>query len=380
MNPLVPPLSYRHRNLFFYLLLGIFVAALPFLILYASGYRFYLGERSFISTGGLYIAAERTGAEIYIDNELMRETRVFRRAFYAQGLETGTHRVHVQKTGHHTWVKELPVYPHLVTEAQAFNLPLRPDVRLITPYTTPAGVAVITASSSALQAADVLNPVLLEPQAATSSLVRNPEFMAILQNFTSTSTATSTVVVSEPGQRLATTTATATLPIATTTKETRSVRLLEEGGKIYARYIGQPGSMPYYYCAEPFLPYTASTTAGSISGRGLAAVAEASVMIESEVVPLETQSAAERPDCDPIIAMDTFGEYISHFDFFPGSSDLVILAAESGVYVEEIDDRAWQNRQPLLVGSGLEMRVIGGSIYLYDGKLIYQVEIAPTWF
>jgi protein associated with RNAse G/E len=47
------------------------------------------------------------------------------------------------------------------------------------------------------------------------------------------------------------------------------------------------------------------------------------------------------------------------------------------VYVVEIDDRSWQNVQPLLQGEGLSFYIENGNIYVYDGKLIYQV-IIPT--
>lgn len=373
MTPTVQPLSYRHRNVFFYLLMGIFIAALPFLFLYATGYRFSFLHTSLISTGGLYIAAERTGAEIYIDNELVRETRAFRRAFYAQGLAAGTHRVHVQKEGHHTWVKELPVYPHLVTEAQAFTLPLVPQVRVVTPYRTPAGVAVMTSSSTVLESAAVQNQVLIETRAATSTMVADVEFAGLVSQFGTTTAPTAPPVPLLGRQGPAQNAATGT---ATTTKEFRGVRLYEDEGKIYARYVGTRNSMPYYYCTEPFAPYVASTT---VARGGVAHVAEAKTLVE-DLLELEVQTVQSESVCEPVVEMDTFGEDISYFDFFPNSTDLVILAGESGIYVSEIDDRAWQNRQPLLMGENLEVRVINGTIYAYDGRVIYQILMTQTWF
>ena len=84
----VQPLPYRKRRRTFFFLLALFVISLPFLYLYATGYRFDLSDtNAIVGTGGIYVAAERTGAEIYIDDELVRETRVFRTAFYAQNLD-----------------------------------------------------------------------------------------------------------------------------------------------------------------------------------------------------------------------------------------------------------------------------------------------------
>lgn len=382
MTPKVQPLSHRHRNIFFYLLFGIFIAALPFLFLYASGYRFYFDDVGFVSTGGLYVAADKTGAQIFINDELVRETRVFRRAFYAQGLDAGTHEVHVQKEGYHTWTKELPVYPHLVTEAQAFNLPLIPEVRVITPWRTSGGVAVLTATSSLLSAATVSNQYLFEPRAATSTMFANTEFDDLLEYFAATGT-----VASDPGvlERMqtalnsslnATTTA-----FATTTKEWRGVRLYQAGDDVYATYVGNRSTMPYYYCAESFPPYQPAATTTPVKTATLgAAVAEAKGDTLDDTLELEVQTVKESDICDPTIRMDRGGEEVDYFDFFPNSTDLVVMGLQSGVYLVEIDDRAWQNRQPLLLGTGLEVRVINGGIYVYDGRVIYQIQINQNWF
>lgn len=376
MSPQVQPLSYKHRNVFFYLLMGIFLASLPFLFLYASGYRFYPQDGSLVSTGGLYIAAERTGAEIYINDELVRETRVFRRAFYAQGLEARTHKVHVQKAGHHTWVKELPVYPHLVTEAQAFNLPLTPSVRIITPYVTAAGVAVLTSSSSVLSNAEVTNQLLIEPRAQTSTLTLNPEHVDLIRYF---STSTKAAEATRPGYigNLVPEVPDDESTTATTTKISNGVILTEDEGEVFARYIGPSNSMPYYYCADAFLPY--EKTAATSTRSSLAAVAEAREVFENDLM-LEVQSVKDETACDPVIKINTAGEEVSYFDFFPGSTDLVILGLTSGVYVIEIDDRSWQNRQPLIQGKGLEVRVINGTINVTDGKAVYQIQTQQTWF
>lgn len=376
MTPKVEPLSYRHRNLFFYLLVFIFVAALPFLFLYAAGYRLNFLQTSLISTGGLYVAAERTGAEIYINDELVRETRVFRRAFYAQGLEARTHRILVQKEDHHTWVKELPVYPHLVTEAQAFNLPLVPTLRVVAPYQTPAGVAVLTSTSTVLQVSKPQNQILIEKRAATSTMVINPEYDDLLRYFEKPLKDEREVSLSKEVP-LATDTSSTT--IATTTKTTSDVVLFESDGKVFARYTGTYNSMPYYYCADSFPPYVPTTAASSTARANLANIAEAREMFEDELM-LDVQTPKEDIACDPVIEVDTFDEEISYFDFFPGSTDLVVVSGQSGIYVVEIDDRAWQNRQPLLLGEGLRAIVQNGAIYIYDGKVIYQVIVAQNWF
>ena len=376
MTPHVKPLSYRHRYWFFYLLAGIFVTSLPFLFLYSSGYRFELGKSGLVSTGGLYIAAEKTGARIFINDELVRETRVFRRAFYAQGFPEGTHKVHVNKPGHHTWVKELPVYSHLVTEAQAFNLPLIPDVKIITPWRTPAGVNVVTSSSTLQGKVTFTNQYLLEPRANSATMIENSEFETLLELFTATTTEETNSGLVERMRTTLTTDATSTEPIATTTKEWRGVMLFEVGDDVYARFVGTPSNMPYYYCAAPFPPYQPTATSTKTAS-GVLKVAEA--MEPDDDLSLEVQTVDNPESCDPTIMMDRKGEEVSYFDFFPNSTDLVVMGSESGIYVVEIDDRAWQNRQPLITGEDLEVRVYNGAIYVFDGYYIYQIQISQDW-
>ncbi len=378
MTPIVKPLSYRHRYWFFYLLTGIFIAALPFLFLYASGYRFEFGREGLISTGGLYIAAERTGAQIYINDQLVRETRVFRRAFYAQGLPADTHKIHVDKDGHHTWVKELPVYAHLVTEAQAFNLPLVPNVRVITPWRTRSDIAVMTSTSSLLSTVSIVNQYLLEPKASTASMVRSSEFDELLGYFVATSTLDRTGGLIERMQTTLTD-ATSTDAVATTTKLSRNVQLFQDGDEVYARYVGPRGDMPYYYCAEPFPRYQPQVASSTAAGTGgLTKVAKAAEF--NDELLLEVQTVEETAPCDPTVRIDRAGEEVTFFDFFPNSTDLVVIGSDSGIYLVEIDDRAWQNRQPLLKGEGLEAMVVNGNIYAYDGTYIYQVQIGQNWF
>lgn len=362
-DPRVEPLSLRHRSVFFYLLLGLFFVSLPFLFLYATGYRFdFSGENTLIGTGGLYVAAERTGAEIYIDNELVRETRVFRRAFYAQSLPPGTHRVHVQKDGHHTWVKQLPVYAHLVTEAQAFNLPLVPQIRVVSPELRLDGSMHLTATSSVMLTASTTNAYTIATSTVrAANLVENSEYEQRLSLFEEVASAQPSGILSIQNEAD---------EAATTTKESNGVRLFEAGGQVFAEFVGPREDMPYYYCAPDFSLISANRSV-KLSDRQLAAIAASE---NSELLdPVAEVGNSE--ECLPIISIDNLEQEVSGFDFFPGSIDFALLALEDGIYMIEIDDRAWQNAQPVLLGQDLDMRVENGNVYVYDGKLIYEVQI-----
>ncbi len=385
MSTLPPtrPLPQRHRQYTFLLLLGLFLVSIPFLYLYATGYRYdFTGKNNFISTGGIFIGAERTGAEIFIDDELVRETRVFRRAFYAQNLDPGTHRVHVQRPDSHTWVKELPVYPHLVTEAQAFNLPIVPEARVISEWNTIEGGVVVP--EVYVPRATTTQAFFFATTTATSTYAIQTEFRSRLELFVPATT--TPVAVSGPVRAgveriealLATTTATSTaeMELATTTKEQNGVRLFESGDDVYAIWFGPREGMPYYYCAEPFDRYS-TTTEEEPPLAPVAVVANAVVAVAELPNPAEldapVQQVPEDMPCVPEIRIDRKWQKVDTFDFFPGSSDLVIMGLEHGIYVVEIDDRAWQNVQPLMEGDNLKVRVDSGRIYIYDGTLIYEM-------
>lgn len=355
----VQPLPYRTRQRTFTLLLGLFLVSLPFLYLYATGYRFdFRKPTTLISTGGLYLAVERTEAEIYIDNELVRETRTFRRAFYAQNIDVGTHRVHVQKDGYHTWVKELPVSKHLVTEATAFNMPVVPQIRVIAPWQSATGTPVVR---TPLPFASTTHPIIATTTAATAGLVANAEYASLRSHF-STTTPTTT-----PSRAAMSTTTLPAVETATSTVVSNGVRLAMDGDELYASWVGSFENMPYYYCAADFPRYNDSLATGTIP------VVEEIETEETEFVmhPVETVSLDDA--CDPTIRMDRKWQEVRDFDFFPGREGLVIMALEDGIYAVEIDDRSWQNAQPLLLGEKLEMHLENGNLYVYDGDLIYQV-------
>jgi len=368
--PSVKPLSLQRRRYLSFFLLGLFVLGLPFLYLYATGYRFSLDANgTFISTGGLYVAAKRTGAEIYIDNQLVRETRTFRTAFYAQGLEPGTHRVHVQRDGYHTWVKELPVYAHVVTEAQAFNIALVPQLRFVSPWKNSVGDTVLFASSTL--AASSTNTVVVQKSKDTAKLISDTEYETLLELFSGEAQKTPTTA-SLPG-RVGDLLGGSATTTATTTKESNSVRLYQQGDDVAVSWTSSRESMPYYYCAEEFdlLGDVASEVPTASPVTKKAALALAADVTTEMIGPV--QSVSQDALCTPEIILDRRGETVRDFDFYPGSTDLALLTLDSGVYVEEFDGRAWHNMQPIVLGKGFHARVQNGQIYLYDGKLVYQV-------
>ncbi len=370
----VQPLPRMKRRFTFIGLFVVFVLSLPFLFLYATGYEFHLfgSEANIVATGGIYVDVERDGVEVFIDDKLVEEKRVFRRAFYAQNLDVGTHRVHVQKEGHHTWVKELPVSKHLVTEVHAFNLPTVPQVRVIAPFVSATGTAIVT---TALPVASTTNELIATTTKSSKKYTKNSEFDSLIEIFATTSTTTALTPQQQVIERVeklfdATTTASTTGEVPTTTKEWGGVRLSESGEEVYASWVGSRENTPYYYCAAEFPPYS---TSSSPAAPEPSETEEGEPVQDSPAFIHPVQTIPNDTDCEPTIKLDRKWQEIRAFDFYPGSTDLVLVSLADGVYVIEIDNRAWQNVQPLIAGEHLTARVLNGQIYVYDGSLIYQV-------
>ncbi len=315
-RPTILLFSPRRRRLYFRVLLALFALAAPVLFLYATGYRF---ERltGLMKTGGIYVGAELSGTEIYLGGELIHETGTFRRAFFIDDLAPATYTVAVQKAGYHPWEKTLAVFPHRVTEAQAFNMPQEPVLTLI-PRTLTSQSAIATSTRP------LPNPLYEEllaafaPTAATSTAANTPTRAALARRAGTGASTTPSSVLAET---------------ATTTKTFRGMNLFETKDGIVARWTREAESVPFYFCRNG-------------------------------------------GECASEIALNTLGERPAHFDFFPGTADLALVALRSGVYVTELDNRSGQNIQPLFLGPQADFRVIGGGIYSKTADAeIYKVEI-----
>lgn len=127
---MIKPLSRKKRFILLVLCLGLFLIIAPTAILFATGYR--LGEAFELTrTGGLYVAVGQSGAKIYINDELVKETGLFQRGFLLQNLKPDEYKIRVEKDALFVWEKMLPVYPTTVTDARVFMIAKEPKLEEI---------------------------------------------------------------------------------------------------------------------------------------------------------------------------------------------------------------------------------------------------------
>ena len=375
-EPQIESLSHNHRKRFFWFLVLIFLVALPALIFYTTGYRlsFENEETSIVTTGGMYITTDNLEVDVYLDDEQVDRPRLFRSAYYIQNIAAGQHRIVVQRPDLHTWVKELPVDPYIVTEASAFNMPVVPHVRPISKYTTATGTPVyigVSTTSQLFAGVTTTVPVLLTPSKSTTAYDLNEEYIFVESLFSTTSTSTRSVfeqiLDGVERFRFATTTATVS-ELATTTEpivERGGIQLIDREGELYAIWKDSVSSIPYYFCIT-------ETTGSSTTARryGEHVALEINRLKVSTSTPIIVDGNRL---CRPEVKLDRQRKDVYFYDFFPGTSDLVLIQLEDGLYVTEIDDRSWQNSQLIYPGTDFRVVVENGVIYVKDDNKYLEI-------
>jgi hypothetical protein len=377
-TPEVKPLPHLQRKIIFICSLVIFVITVPLLVFYAIGYRFDFDDEvnNIKRVGGVYVTSEVQDIEMYIDDEPVQDMRIFQNAAYIQNLRAGLHQVHTQSTGLQTWVKNVPVFSHIVTEVQSFNIPTIPQVRLVTQYNTNKNESVLfsVATTSKFSFASTTNIFLQATTTATSTFVLNPEYVYIQTLFASS---TEEQELLEQQKEVAdrnrftfdpiATTSTSTVQ-ATTSKQWREVELSQRDDEVYAQWIGKDGNIPYYYCvnhekaSSTIMSYGQHVYDGLLSEYGTTSSFSNALYVTDRL-------------CRTEIRIDRLWQSVQWFDFLPDSRDHVLMQLQDGLYVVEVDDRAWQNTQLLYPGDYLQVVLDGGRIFIKDEE--YFLEVFP---
>ena len=125
------PLSKRRRRVYLYGLVTVFVLCLPVVMFYANGYRFKSGI-GFVRTGSIIVSISKSDALLSLNGAEIGTSGFLRHNFYVDNLAPGAYQILVTREGEYPWHRTLIVEPELVTDAQAFLVPLEiTSVRLV---------------------------------------------------------------------------------------------------------------------------------------------------------------------------------------------------------------------------------------------------------
>ncbi len=376
----VQGLPQNKRRIIFIVAMLLFCITVPISVFYAIGYRFdFTGEVTSIkSVGGMYVRNDTPNTEMFINNEPVSDMRVFQKAAYIQNLEAGMHRIHIQGADVQTWVKELPVFAYFVTEVTSFNLPKIPQIRIITKWNdqvTGNGIVFDTATSTKFVFASTTNTLIFSTSTATTSYSANVEYTYIKTLFASSSELQEEIALAAKPEVIKAfsfdvPTTTAAIPLATTTKSWRNFTLFQKGEDIYMHWSGDTSRVPYYYCVN----YENEEKTVSEYGQHVFSELVASVASSSDLLKRKGERI-----CRDTIHIDRMQKKVVWFDYFPDSTDLVLMHLEDGLYVTEVDDRAWQNAQLLYPGTDIQVIQDGGRVFVHDGEYYLEVftELLP---
>jgi hypothetical protein len=128
--------------------------------------------------------------------------------------------------------------------------------------------------------------------------------------------------------------------------------------------MGSGPSTPHYFCA----PQSASTTIALRLGLHFSQQIEEQSL--STTTPLHIEGNRV---CRSEIRIDRKWQAIKYYEFFPRSSDLIVLLLEDGLYVTEIDDRAWQNTQQVYPGDDFKVVVTDTNIYIKEDDKYFEL-------
>jgi hypothetical protein len=174
-------------------------------------------------------------------------------------------------------------------------------------------------------------------------------------------------VVQEVNDAFVFTPATTTVATATptTTIVERNTKLYEKNGSVFVSWIGNDTDIPYYFCFDHSRASSTKAAYGEhVFNSASAALAE---------VPQTESSQVTQRICRHTIKIDNLRQEVLSFDFVPGSADLVLMHLADGLYVVEVDDRAWQNTQMLYPGTDLDVVVESGQIFVRDREYYLEV-------
>lgn len=372
-EPQIQSLSSTRRKILFRILLLVFVVALPALIFYTTGYRlsFEGDETAVVTTGGMYITTDNLEVGVFLDSEQIERPRLFRSAYYVQNIEIGQHRIVVQETGLNTWVKVLPVDPHIVTEVSAFNMPVIPQVRPVSEYVTATGTQVyLNDDPVSLTGVSSTKSVLLVDKISTEHVL-NEEYLYVESLFKVSSSSNKSILkkILNEVERFSFSTTTTNKEadnLSSTTKplvQEGGMLITNKGGEVYAVWSDPISSVPYYFCVAGEI-----NTIGARYGEHVAS--EFDRLMLSTTTPIVVESDRL---CRSEIKLDRKRQNVYFYDFLPGSSDLVLMQLEDGLYVTEIDDRAWQNTQLLYSGADFKIVIENGSVYILDKGKYFEL-------
>jgi hypothetical protein len=313
------PIGDLKRKIIFTTLLFIFLILVPFILMLSLGYKKLDDALSFTKTGGIYIHSELLDTSVFLNGKYYKNNGILARNTLIQKLKTNQyHKVEVHKEGFQSWIKDIYVYPGLVSEGHVLMLPNILEKKEIFPFFDKDGNGV---SSPVVGFTKIQKTkagrIIPENQefidAVTLFEGENPYEIKVPEIVKSTSAGTSTIDKDIPEYYVK-------LGIKDPEDLDNLIENSDEiswlkNGNIVLYWTDKIENIPYYYC-----------------------------------------DGKEEKICKDEIVMD-WKDSIIKFNYLPGRNDVWVVLVSSGVYAVEVDPRSQRNIQKIYSGENLDFEI-----------------------
>ncbi len=348
-------LTLKKRRVIFLISGVFFLFMAPLLLLYTLGYRI---DRNFKigRIGGLYISSPISGSEIFVNNEMEKQTNILQSGMFLQNLKTGLYSIMVAKEGYWAWQKNLEVKEGLVAEARAFLTPMNPK-----------GAVLFKGSFSAVWASPYNHILLLEETRADRRKV--VFYLPETNTFLAAASNKALELFSLKSE------------ISKIFWEENAV-LLESGGKTI-RITFDINRNTVEVSPEPFYTFTLNHKYEKITGREKERLWRNDELNEIWVEWLGDMELIPYYLCDTKpcesakYLISAFRYPVKNADFFPGRKDIIVAALQNSVLAIEIDGRNGRIIQPIYKGKEPTFALFPDKteIYVLDDGALYAINL-----
>lgn len=323
------PLTKIKRKILLLALIVVFLILGPWILLNSFGYK--LDEAfGIVKTGGLYLHTDLSGASVYVGGEYIKDNGVLFRDVFVQKLKPNqTYKIEVYRDGYNGWVKEIYVYPSLVSEGNVLMLPLEFEKREIFPFSDAEGNGSYTPISGLTMVRKTSDGRIIPENQEYIEIVtlfegenpyqiKKPE-IKISENV---STSTSKKELPEHFEKLGIENPDNLESLIETSNEISWL----ENGNIVLYWVDEMENITFYYCRP------------------------------QELEKFSLLSEDKKRVCNNQIILDWEDE-IERFEYYPGRGDVWIVLVDSGIYAVEVDPRSDRNIQKIYEGDNLDFRL-----------------------
>jgi hypothetical protein len=335
------PLTTKQRTISISILAFIFIILAPIIILYSFGYRI---DRQFTlqKTGGIFIHSTIPNASVFLDDEYVKDNGLFIKNVIIQDLTPNqSYSIRVQKDGYQSWVKDIYVYPTIVTEARLLMLPEKYEVREIFPFIDSDGNGTRVAPAKILKSTseEYISLVkLFEPEITKSEVTKKE--------------------------------------ISQTSNTNTKIKLKSDDSSVVPEKEVVKTKLDLFFESIDIKDYTKLKNL-IINGKEVSWLDDSGIKIywtdENNVAPYYYCGGEERI-CTTSLQLEW--NDIKRFDYFPGRDDVWIVLTSTGIFAVEVDNRSQRNIQNIYIGENLDFRLVtGGRLIIKDKSNIFEINL-----